>query len=267
MTAMTPFAFEDQLVRTVMIEDEPWFVAKDVCGVLEIANHRDAVSTLDDDERDDVGIPDAIGRKQSTTIINESGVYALVFRSRKPQAKLFRKWVTSEVLPALRRAGRYEMPDLEPADPGQSRSMTEFSTKLRMVENYGKHLGPRAFKEMWSHLGLPTTPSFHNAGYAPRHHPDVNFGDAFAAILSAPIPAGGAGADWETVGQVVRTYASDALTREQANRALARVDLRLTHRRPGPQDAGHALLYVPNQAARLNAALKGTAYARRLPLA
>ena len=113
--AIQLFAFEDHLVRTIMGDGgEPWFVAKDVCSVLEIANHRDVVAQLDEDEKDGVGIPDAIGREQKTTIISESGLYALVFRSRKPQARAFSKWVRKEVLPALRRTGRYAMEDATP---------------------------------------------------------------------------------------------------------------------------------------------------------
>jgi toxin-antitoxin system, toxin component, bro family len=108
--AIQPFAFEDHLVRTIMDDGgEPWFVAKDVCRVLEIANHRDAVAQLDEDEKDGVGISDAIGREQETTIISESGLYALVFRSRKPQAREFSRWVRKEVLPSLRRTGRYAL--------------------------------------------------------------------------------------------------------------------------------------------------------------
>lgn len=123
-TALPLFEFEGQPLR-VHLDDagEPWFVAKDVCRVLEIANHRDAVAQLDEDEKDGVGISDAIGREQETTIISESGLYALVFRSRKPQAREFSRWVRKEVLPALRRKGHYEMPgrsgsrpvDLNPA--------------------------------------------------------------------------------------------------------------------------------------------------------
>lgn len=150
-------------------------------------------------------------------------------------------------------------------DPGQALPLTEINTKLRMMENYGKRLGLRAWKELWSDLGLPTTPSFHNAGYSPRANPDLNFGDAFAAILSAEIPAARAGdrpgADWVSVGQVVSAYLSDALTREQANRALGRLGLRLKHRRGEPQDAGHARLFLPSPAPRLNAALQGMVYA------
>lgn len=124
MSNLVSFAFEDNLVRSRLDENgEPWFVAKDVCRVLEIANHRDAVAQLDEDEKDGVGISDAIGREQETTIISESGLYALVFRSRKPQAREFSRWVRKEVLPSLRRKGHYEMPgrsgsrpvDLDPA--------------------------------------------------------------------------------------------------------------------------------------------------------
>ena len=106
MSNLVSFAFEDNLVRSRLDENgEPWFVAKDVCRVLEIANHRDAVAQLDEDEKDGVGISDAIGREQETTIISESGLYALVFRSRKPQAREFSRWVRKEVLPSLRRKG------------------------------------------------------------------------------------------------------------------------------------------------------------------
>lgn len=111
-TQITPFVFEDALVRVQMDEnDNPWFVAKDVCNVLEISNHNDAVNSLDEDEK---GVattdPLSIGGKQSMRTISESGLYSLVFRSRKPEAKRFRKWVTSDVLPTLRRTGSYTMP-------------------------------------------------------------------------------------------------------------------------------------------------------------
>ncbi len=105
-----PFDFEEQAVRVVMRGDEPWFVAADVCRVLEIGNPTQAVARLDEDE---VTLCTTEGNHRETNIINESGLYSLIFTSRKPQAKRFRKWVTAEVLPALRRTGRYEMPGLE----------------------------------------------------------------------------------------------------------------------------------------------------------
>ena len=108
-----PFDFESHAVRVVMRDGAPWWVASDVCRVLEIGNPRDALSRLDDDERDGVGITDAIGRNQMTNVINESGFYKLVLTSRKPAAKRFTKWVTAEVLPALRTRGRYELAGAE----------------------------------------------------------------------------------------------------------------------------------------------------------
>lgn len=111
---MTPFVFNDAMVRGCLDDrGEPWFVARDVCQVLDIANSRDAVAGLDDDEKITVANPDGnprAGIPHEMTIISESGLYALVFRSRKPEARRFRKWVTAEVLPALRRQGWYGRP-------------------------------------------------------------------------------------------------------------------------------------------------------------
>lgn len=101
------FDFKSTPVRALDRAGQPWFVAADVCRALDIANHRDAVQGLEEDEKGGVGISDAIGREQTTLCVSESGLYALIFKSRKPEAKTFRKWVTSEVLPAIRRTGGY----------------------------------------------------------------------------------------------------------------------------------------------------------------
>lgn len=104
------FNFGNHPVRVVIRDGEPWFVASDVCEALDYVNPRKAVADhLDDDERG-VTTGDTLGGKQKMTIINESGLYALVLRSRKPEARKFAKWVTSEVLPAIRRSGAYVMP-------------------------------------------------------------------------------------------------------------------------------------------------------------
>ena len=95
-------------VRVVMKDGVPWFVAADVCRVLEISNSRDAVSRLDDDEKG-VAITDTPGGKQTVSIINESGLYALTLTSRKPNAKKFRKWLTGEVVPSIFRTGSYSI--------------------------------------------------------------------------------------------------------------------------------------------------------------
>lgn len=99
---------EEHLVRVVVIEDEPWFVAADVCEVLAYGHTPHAMRMLDDDEKG-VHKLDTLGGAQSVSIISESGLYALVLRSRKPEARQFRKWVTAEVLPAIRKTGRYEV--------------------------------------------------------------------------------------------------------------------------------------------------------------
>lgn len=102
------FNFGTQSIRTIDKDGEVWFVANDVCAVLEIANPRSAVARLDDDERDAVVLNDAMGRPQEVTVINESGLFSLVLSSRKAEAKQFKRWVTHDVLPAIRKTGKYE---------------------------------------------------------------------------------------------------------------------------------------------------------------
>ena len=82
------------------------FVAKDVCVCLEIGNSRDAVASLDDDEKG-VGIIDTPGGKQEMSIVSEPGLYSLILRSRKPEAKAFKRWVTHDILPSIRKTGAY----------------------------------------------------------------------------------------------------------------------------------------------------------------
>lgn len=95
-------------VRIIMQNNEPWFVAKDVCECLAISKHRDAISRLDDDERGSVKV-DTLGGKQEMATVNEYGLYSLVLSSRKPEAKEFKRWITHEVLPSLRKYGTYSM--------------------------------------------------------------------------------------------------------------------------------------------------------------
>lgn len=101
------FKYENNDVCTVEMNGEPWFVLKDVCGVLGLSNHKVTAQRLDRDEVSQTYLTDSIGRKQETTVINESGLYSVILRSDKPEAKPFRKWVTSEVLPSIRKNGGY----------------------------------------------------------------------------------------------------------------------------------------------------------------
>lgn len=103
MNTITPFNFEGTPVRTVQIDGETQFVAADVCEALDIQNVAQAVTRLDDDERSMFNI----GRQGDAHVINESGLYRLILTSRKPDAKRFRKWVTGEVLPTIRKTGSY----------------------------------------------------------------------------------------------------------------------------------------------------------------
>ena len=98
-------------VRTVMIEDEPYFVGKDVTDILGYANSRKAIADHADEEDKGVTKCDTLGGAQELTVINESGLYSLILSSKLPQAKAFKRWVTSEVLPAIRKNEAYITPN------------------------------------------------------------------------------------------------------------------------------------------------------------
>lgn len=98
-------------IRTTTINGEPWFVAVDVCKALEIQNHKDAIGRLDEDEKTGVDLTDPHGRVQNTNCVNEPGLYALVLGSRKPEAKAFKRWITHEVIPTIRKHGAYMTPE------------------------------------------------------------------------------------------------------------------------------------------------------------
>jgi len=101
-------SFEGMPVRShVDGQGVPWFVAGDVCAVLGIVNVGNVLASLDEDERDDIRTVDVVGREARVATINESGLYSLILRSRKPEARRFKRWVTHEVLPQIRRTGGY----------------------------------------------------------------------------------------------------------------------------------------------------------------
>ena len=112
MNDLQVFAFGDRMVRTIVKDGEPLWIAKDVCEVLGISNSRDAVSGLDDDELVSV-ITTSGGQNREFNAVTESGLYNLIFRSRKPEARAFRRWVTHDVLPSIRKTGMYAVMPLE----------------------------------------------------------------------------------------------------------------------------------------------------------
>lgn len=107
MQNIIPFTYNTKQVRVIEKDGEPWFVAKDICDILEISNSRDAISRLDDDEKNTVAITDGNRGNPNMTIISESGVYALIFTSRKPESENFKRWIRKEVIPSIRKTGGY----------------------------------------------------------------------------------------------------------------------------------------------------------------
>lgn len=103
MNKLQIFKYEDQEVRTIQKDEEVWWVLKDVCGVLGLSNPSAVADRLDDDERAKFDL----GRQGESNIINESGLYNVIIRSDKPEAKKFKRWVTHEVLPTIRKTGGY----------------------------------------------------------------------------------------------------------------------------------------------------------------
>lgn len=108
MTELVPFDFDGHRVRVELVDGEPVFVHVDVCAVLDIGNPSDVLRRLDDDERTLVSIDGPNGRQVEVNAVTEAGLYSLILGSRKPQARPFKRWVTHEVLPQIRRTGRYQ---------------------------------------------------------------------------------------------------------------------------------------------------------------
>ena len=109
MQNIIPFEYESTNLRTLAINGDPWFITKDACAILGIGNVGQAVLNLDDDEKG-VTITDTLGGPQKTSIISESGLYSLILRSRKPEARKFKRWITHEVIPSIRKRGMYATP-------------------------------------------------------------------------------------------------------------------------------------------------------------
>ena len=147
---LSVFKFEETaLVRSIIKNGDPWFVAKDICDVLGLSNPTVALNALDQDERSKF----LLGRQGETNIINESGLYALIFRSNKPNARKFRKWITSEVLPSIRKTGKYAAP-VQPELPLSETPETPDVAALLKMKYRGVPVIPNA--DLAAMLGLTT---------------------------------------------------------------------------------------------------------------
>lgn len=155
------FTFSTQALRVVMIDGEPWFVASDVCGALALENTTKALLRLDDDEQALISIQGISRGNDQVNVINESGLYSLVLGSRKPEAKKFKKWVTSEVLPAIRKTGRYvaatAKPEPQPAPPHAGREQlnaADMQNIKRLIWLVADRMGRTSSwtQAIWCHL-------------------------------------------------------------------------------------------------------------------
>ncbi|QYK61799.1 phage antirepressor [Paenibacillus sp. S25] len=111
MKELKPFMYGSSQVRTLTVSNEPWFVAKDVCDVLEVGNPSQSLSRLDEDEKNTIILNEGNRGNPSVAIVNEPGLYTLILGSRKPEAKQFKRWITHEVIPSIRKHGAYMSPE------------------------------------------------------------------------------------------------------------------------------------------------------------
>ncbi len=126
-------------IRTVVIENEPWFVGKDVAEALGYSNPRKAMGDHVDDEDKGVTKCDTLGGVQELTVINESGLYSLVMSSKLPNAKQFKRWVTSEVLPSIRKYGAYMTPETIEAAILNPDTLIKIATALKEEQEKTRH--------------------------------------------------------------------------------------------------------------------------------
>lgn len=147
MTAIETWIYQEEEVRTLLIDGEPCFIANDLCDVLGLANPRTSLGLIDDDEKG-VHTMDTLGGAQQMAYVTEAGMYSLVLRSRKPEAKAFKRWLTHEVLPAIRKTGQYQRPmslaertmalmgELQAQVDEQARQLEAARPKIEYVETF-----------------------------------------------------------------------------------------------------------------------------------
>lgn len=177
-------------VRTLYRDGDPWFVAADVCRALDIGNPRQAITRLDDDEKDAVILTDAMGRQQMTNIINEFGLYNLILGSRKPEAKAFKRWITHDVIPAIRRDGEYHaLPQEENDDLPLTDTRREYLHAARSIAMASSQSLPLV-RSLLQRAGIECAPAL------PKKLPDT-----FHARLKVTIEA--IGLDIEDAAEVI----------------------------------------------------------------
>lgn len=209
MPDVTPFNFRGETVRVVMIDGRPWWVVNDVCVVLEINNPRMALDRIDDEYVSQADVLDGRGLLRSTNIINEPGLYELIFRSDKPGAKDFRRWVFEVVLPEIRETGSYSPEPRDSLDAAQDiiNALRADRDRIRAVEGrqdradgqiqviesqlagvlghygeftalgYAKRHDLRTDRAWLNRLGRKASALMREAGREPHKREDATFGD------------------------------------------------------------------------------------------
>ena len=143
------FNYQDTPVRTVLVDDEPWFVLADLCRILDLEQVSRVKARLEDGVTSSTPIKDSLGRTQNATIVSEPGMYDVVFMSRKPEAVAFRRWITTEVLPSIRKTGSYGQ--VAPSGPELvARALIEAQSMLEAKDEHIAVLEPKA--RAWDHI-------------------------------------------------------------------------------------------------------------------
>ena len=148
--------YKNSPVRIVEKGGEPWFVAKDVCDILALGNPRSSIALLDEDERG-VHSMDTPSGKQEMGIISEAGLYSLILRSRKPEAKAFKRWVTHEVLPSIRKTGAYLSPGMS-NEQVKALVATLEEEMYRRIQAENRLAKLEAHAEKLARAAIPATP-------------------------------------------------------------------------------------------------------------
>lgn len=145
MNAVQPFDYQGREVRTLLIDGEPWFVLADLCKVLDLSNPSMTAKQVDEDALSTAEVIDSLGRRQSAAIVSEAGMYQVVFLSRKPEAKAFKRWITHEVLPAIRKTGSYSTTPALPQDYASAlRELAATVEARELAEQKARELEPAA---------------------------------------------------------------------------------------------------------------------------
>lgn len=238
---MEIFRYDTSPVRTITIDGEPWFIAADVAAVLGYRDAHNAARMLDDDERG-THLVSTPGGHQRVTVISESGLYTLTLRSDMPDAKRFRKWVTAEVLPSIRRTGGYEsgrLPAQMPTHPQALRGWAEAIERAELAETKVAELEPSA--QAWDTLASAHGDySVRESAFILNRDPAINTGQTRLFQLLR---------DWRLIDRNDRPYADHAshvtlrarsyehpVTGEQKTTTQVRITaqgLRYIHRRLG----------------------------------